>query len=46
MVRKQITITIDEKILKEFRKYCEENDINMSKRIERYMKKDLEKSKK
>jgi hypothetical protein len=45
MVRKQITITIDEKILKEFKKHCEENDINMSKRIERYMKEDLEKSK-
>jgi hypothetical protein len=46
MVRKQITITIEEEILKKFKKYCEENDINMSKRIERYMKEDLEKSKK
>ena len=45
IVRKQITITIEEKILREFKKHCEENDINMSKRIERYMKEDLEKSK-
>ncbi len=45
MVRKQITITIDEEVLEEFKKHCEENDINMSKRIERYMKEDLEKSK-
>ena len=45
MARKQITITIEEKILKEFKKHCEENDINMSKRIERYIKEDLDKSK-
>ena len=44
MARRQITITIDEKILKDFKKHCDENDINMSKRIERYMKEDLEKA--
>ena len=42
MPRKQFTITIDDKTLKEYRKYCQERDINMSKRIERYMKKDIE----
>jgi len=41
MGRKQITVTIDEKILNEFKSKCEANDINMSKRIERYMKRDL-----
>ena len=41
MARKQITVTIDENILNIFKKKCEENDINMSKRIERYMKKEL-----
>lgn len=41
MVRKQLTITIDEKVLDKFKKYCEKNDINMSKRIERYMRKEL-----
>jgi hypothetical protein len=45
MARKQLTITIEE-VLKKFKEHCEENDINISKRIERYMKKDLEKSKK
>jgi hypothetical protein len=43
MVRKQLTITIEEKLLKKYKKYCEENDVNMSKRIERYMKEDIEK---
>ena len=41
MARKQITVTIDEGILNTFKKKCEENDINMSKRIERYMKREL-----
>ena len=43
VVRKQLTITVEEKVLEKFRKHCEENDINMSKRIERYMRKELEK---
>jgi len=43
MTRKQFTITIDEETLKKYREYCKEKDINMSKRIERYMKKDMEK---
>ncbi len=42
MARKQITVTIDEVVLDKFKKMCDDNDINMSKRIERYMKKDLE----
>ena len=41
MVRKQLTVTIEEKILKEFKESCKRNDINISKRIERYMKEDL-----
>lgn len=41
MGRKQISITIDEKILEKWDKYCENNDINKSKRIERYMKQDI-----
>ena len=43
MARKQFTITIDEETLKKYREYCKENDVNMSKRIERYIKKDMEK---
>jgi len=41
MGRKPISITIDETILKKWNQYCENNDINKSKRIERYMKQDL-----
>jgi hypothetical protein len=45
MARKQITVTIDEGILTTFKKMCDDNDINMSKRIERYMKKDIAENK-
>jgi len=41
MSRKQFTITIGEDILNRYRRYCGKKDINMSKRIERYMKKDM-----
>jgi len=41
MVRKPLTITIEEKILKEFKKYCEEEAINISRKIEKYIKKEL-----
>lgn len=43
MGRKKLTITIDEKILKEYKKFCEENAINISRKIEQYIKKDLNK---
>ena len=43
MGRRQFTITIEENIIREYRNYCRDNDINMSKRIERYMKKDIKK---
>lgn len=46
MSREPLTISIEEEILKEFKKYCEDNDINLSKRIERYMKEELKKNKK
>lgn len=46
MVRKPLTISIEEKILKSFKRYCEDNDIILSKRIERYMKDELRKNKK
>ena len=46
MVRKPLTISIEEETLKEFKKYCEKNDIVLSKRIERYMKEELKKDKK
>ncbi len=43
MVRKPLTISIERKILESFKKYCEDNDIILSKRIERYMKEELKK---
>lgn len=42
--RKRIDITINEQILNEFRKYCQKNGLNMSRVIENYMKKELEKA--
>jgi len=43
MTRQKLTITIDEKTLKKYKEYCEKHDINLSRRLERYMKKDMEK---
>lgn len=45
MVRKPLTISIEEDVLNKFKEYCEEESINMSKKIEKYMKKELEKKK-
>ncbi|MBS3083708.1 hypothetical protein J4423_02795 [Candidatus Pacearchaeota archaeon] len=44
MVRKKLTLTIDEKILREYKEFCEKEGINISKRVEKYMKKDLNKN--
>lgn len=46
MSRKPLTISIEEGILKNFKKYCEEEAINISKKIEKYMKQELENKKK
>jgi|TARA_Y100000310_G_C20018387_1_gene506257 hypothetical protein len=46
MVRKQLTITIEEKILKMFKEYCEDRAINISRKIEKYMKEELKKIRK
>ena len=43
MTRKKLTITIDDKTLKKYKKYCENKDINISRRIEKYIKKDIKK---
>jgi hypothetical protein len=44
-MQKKVTLSLDDKVLKEFREFCEENDIMLSKRIERLMKEHLPKSK-
>ena len=41
----KVTLSIDSKIYKEFQKYCAENAIMLSKKIELFMKKELEEKK-
>ena len=43
MANKKVTLSLDEKTYSEFQKFCKENDIMLSKRIERLMKKHMEK---
>ncbi len=45
MPRKPLTISIDPEVLKKFKKYCKKRDISMSRRIERYMKMELDSEK-
>ena len=40
---KKLTITLPEKVLNEFKKFCEANGINLSSRIAILIKEDLEK---
>jgi len=42
MGKKKVTLSIDEKVYKDFQKYCTDRDIMLSKRIERIMKKQME----
>lgn len=35
-------LRISEKLLEEFREFCDENSINMSKRLRKYMENDIE----
>ncbi len=41
--RERINLTIDENILREFKRYCKENNYNMSRLIEKYIKQELKK---
>jgi len=43
MVKKKVTFSIDSAIYQKFKKYCEENAIMLSKKIELFMKKEIEK---
>jgi hypothetical protein len=43
-MQKKVTLSIDSKIYSEFQKYCEENAIMLSKKIELIMKDLLEKA--
>jgi len=39
----RVNFTIDEDLFNQFRSYCKKNNINMSGRIEKYIKEGLEK---
>ena len=41
-MKKKVTLSIDSKIYDSYRKHCEENAIMLSKKIEIFMKKELE----
>lgn len=45
-MQKKVTLSIDEEVYEKFQKFCEENDIMLSKRIERLIKEHLEERKK
>ncbi len=44
-MQKRVTLSLDDKVYKDFQKFCEDNDIIVSKRIERLMSEMLEKKK-
>ena len=44
--KQKVTLSIDSKTYQEFQNHCEENAIMLSKKIELFMKKELEESKK
>jgi len=39
---KMFSLRLPDKLLEEYRKFCDENSINISKRIRRFMERDLE----
>jgi hypothetical protein len=39
---KMFSLRIPEKLLEEYREFCEENSINISKRLRKFMERDLE----
>ena len=41
-MQKKVTLSLDSETYAEFQKFCEENDIMLSKRIERLIKKHLD----
>jgi len=44
-MQKRVTLSLDDKVYKNFQEFCEDNDIIVSKRIERLMSEMLEKKK-
>lgn len=44
--KQKVTLSIDEKIYTNYRDYCEEHAFMLSKKVELFMKKELEENKK
>lgn len=42
MGRKTVALSVDEEIYKNYQKYCQENHMILSRKVEALMKKDLE----
>jgi hypothetical protein len=42
MGKRKVTLSLDEDLYKKFQKFCEENDIMLSKRIDRLIGKHLD----
>ena len=45
-MQKKITLSVDSKVYEEFQKFCKQNDIIVSKRIERLINKELQENEK
>lgn len=45
-MQKKVTLSVDDKVYSKFQKFCEENDVMLSKRIERLIKKHMEEEEK
>ncbi len=41
-MQKKVTLSLDDKVYKKFREFCEKNDIMLSKRIERLINIEME----
>lgn len=39
---KMFSLRLPEKLLEEYRRFCEENSMNISKRIRKFMERDIE----
>ncbi|MBU0616070.1 MAG: hypothetical protein KJ601_08335 [Nanoarchaeota archaeon] len=44
MSKKKVTLSIESSVYDRYRKHCEENAIMLSKKIELFMKKEMEKN--
>ncbi|VUT23936.1 MAG: hypothetical protein MOIL_00245 [Candidatus Methanolliviera sp. GoM_oil] len=46
MGRKTVALSLDENIYKDYKKFCEENSMILSRKVETFMKKELEQNNK